>query len=428
MRLDGGTLWPAPVTLDIPVAFAHASRVGETLALREPEGLMLAALQVGEIWESDGKFYVAGKLEGVRPPVHHDFRALRTSPRDMRLDFERLGWRRVVVYQSAQPMTRAIFEETVEVAKTLDAGLLLQVLAGPDEGQMDAFALIRSYQAMLPRYRRNSVKLAVLPLARRTDPLRDTILRAIVARNYGCSHILMPPEEAELLRNYAADLGIEAIAMRSSVSKLPPDRQKEEMFPEVAREVERSFPPRERQGVTIFFTGLSGAGKSTIANILRVKLLERGGRQVTLLDGDLVRKNLSSELGFSPEHRDVNIRRIGYVASEITKNGGIAICAPIAPYRRVRREVREMIAPRGSFILVYLATPIETCEGRDVKGLYAKARAGLIGNFTGVSDPYEAPEDAEITINTSELSAEESAERILQYLQTEGYLAGENKV
>jgi sulfate adenylyltransferase len=176
--------------------------------------------------------------------------------------------------------------------------------------------------------------------------------------------------------------------------------------------------------VTVFFTGLSGAGKSTIAQALMVKLLEMGGRPVTLLDGDLVRKNLSSELGFSKEHRDINIRRIGWVASEITKNGGIAICAPIAPYEHVRQEVREMIEPMGGFILVHIATPIDVCESRDRKGLYAKARAGLIESFTGVSDPYEDPSRAEVVIDTTEVSPEEAAQQVLLHLEKEGYVGG----
>jgi sulfate adenylyltransferase len=193
-------------------------------------------------------------------------------------------------------------------------------------------------------------------------------------------------------------------------------------YPEVVRELRRSFPPRHKQGFTVFFTGLSGSGKSTIANILLTKFLEMGGRPVTILDGDLVRKNLSSELGFSKEHRDINIRRIGYVASEITKNGGIAICAPIAPYDSVRTQVRQMIEPYGGFILVHIATPIETCEQRDRKGLYAKARAGIVKEFTGVSDPYEAPTNAEVVINTAELSAEEAAQEIILHLEQQGFV------
>jgi sulfate adenylyltransferase len=193
-------------------------------------------------------------------------------------------------------------------------------------------------------------------------------------------------------------------------------------FPEVARELEDRHPPRRYQGFTVFFTGLSGSGKSTIANALMVKFLEMGTRPVTLLDGDLVRKHLSSELGFSREHRDINIRRIGFVASEITKNGGIAICAPIAPYDSVRKEVRSMIESAGGFALVYLATSLEICESRDRKGLYAKARAGLLNEFTGISDPYEVPQDADIMIDTERITPEQAAQQIILHLQKEGYV------
>ena len=193
-------------------------------------------------------------------------------------------------------------------------------------------------------------------------------------------------------------------------------------FPDVATQLRRRHPPRYRQGFTVFFTGLSGSGKSTVANALLVKLLEIGGRPVTLLDGDIVRKNLSSELGFTKEHRDLNIRRIGYVASEITKNGGIAICAPIAPYDAVRREVREMIEPLGGFTLAFTETPLSVCEQRDRKGLYAKARAGIIKEFTGISDPYEEPQDADVVVPTTELSPEQAAQKILLHLEREGYI------
>ncbi|MCH8992166.1 MAG: adenylyl-sulfate kinase, partial [Acidobacteria bacterium] len=196
-------------------------------------------------------------------------------------------------------------------------------------------------------------------------------------------------------------------------------------FPTVAEELKRSHPPRHLQGFTLLFTGLSGSGKSTIANVLLVKLLEMGGRPVTLLDGDLVRKNLSSELGFSREHRDINIRRIGYVASEITKNGGIAICAPIAPYDNIRKENRALISPRGGYILVHISTPIEVCEQRDRKGLYAKARAGIIKEFTGISDPYEEPEDADVVIDTTDVTPEEAAHQIILHLEKEGFIGAQ---
>jgi sulfate adenylyltransferase len=193
-------------------------------------------------------------------------------------------------------------------------------------------------------------------------------------------------------------------------------------FPQVGDELRRTHPPRARQGFTVFFTGLSGSGKSTVANVLLVKLLEMGGRPVTLLDGDLVRKHLSSELGFSKEHRDLNIQRIGYVASEITKNGGIAICAPIAPYDEVRKRVRAMIEPLGGFTLVHVATPLEVCEARDRKGLYAKARQGIIKEFTGISDPYEVPEDADLVLDTTDITPENAAHRVILHLEHEGYI------
>ena len=194
-------------------------------------------------------------------------------------------------------------------------------------------------------------------------------------------------------------------------------------YPEIIAELRMRFPARSRQGLTLFFTGLSGAGKSTIAKAVLAKLLELGGRPVTLLDGDLVRKNLSSELGFSKEHRNLNIRRIGYVASEITKNGGIAICAPIAPYAEIRREVRQMINQYGGFIEVHVATSLEVCEGRDRKGLYAKARAGVIKEFTGISDPYEAPVNPELRIDTQGLSIDEAAQQVFLYLEQQGYIS-----
>ena len=196
-------------------------------------------------------------------------------------------------------------------------------------------------------------------------------------------------------------------------------------FSAVADELRRSHPPRHHQGFTVLFTGLSGSGKSTIANVLLVKLLEMGGRSVTLLDGDVVRKNLSSELGFSRAHRDINIKRIGYVASEITKNGGIALCAPIAPYDAVRKDVRAMIEPLGGFILVHVATPLEVCEQRDRKGLYAKARAGIVKEFTGISDPYEEPADADLVIDATDVTAEEAAQQIILHLEREGYVGAD---
>jgi sulfate adenylyltransferase len=300
---------------------------------------------------------------------------------------------------------------------------------------------------------------------------REAIWHALIRKNCGCSHMIIGRDHAgpgkdtdgqafygpyaaqELFQKYQPEIGVTMMPFHNMVyvedqaKYLPEDEVPRDArvlnisgtqlrqrlnegrlipdwftYREVIQELRRSFPPRNQQGFTIFFTGLSGAGKSTIANVLVIKLLEIGGRPVTLFDGDLVRKHLSSELGFSREHRDLNIRRIGYVASEITKNRGIAICAPIAPYDSTRKEVRAMIAPLGGFIMVHLSTPVEVCEERDRKGLYAKARAGIIKEFTGVSDPYEEPTDADITINTAELAPDEAAQEIILHLESEGFI------
>jgi sulfate adenylyltransferase len=257
-----------------------------------------------------------------------------------------------------------------------------------------------------------------------------------VARNCGATHLFLDPSFAPAPAAEFAKVGVEPApwraAAKSDLSEAGVRWLLEEgrslpdgyTFPEVERELRHHHPPKQKHGFTVFFTGLSGSGKSTIANVLLARLLERGDRYVTLLDGDLVRKHLSSELGFSREHRDLNIRRIGFVASEITKHGGVAICSPIAPYEQVRREVREMIEAVGGFVLVHVATPIEVCERRDRKGLYAKARAGLIQSFTGISDPYEPPPRAEVVLDTTSLKPEESADRILAHLESKGYLKG----
>jgi len=274
-------------------------------------------------------------------------------------------------------------------------------------------------------------RLALIPLATRVAGTREAIWSAVVRKNYGCTHLIIDDalkSVEEICRLTQRDVGVEMIRCNMpdndvNARLLLGDQSAESStFSTVADELRRAYPPRSSRGFTIFFTGLSGAGKSTIAKILLAKFLELGGRAVTLLDGDIVRKHLSSELGFSREHRDINIRRIGYVASEITKHGGIAICAPIAPYDRVRKEVRALTDGVGGFVLVYVATPLEVCEERDRKGLYAKARMGLIQHFTGISDPYEPPEDAELVLNTIGLTPDEAAQTVMTYLEKEGYI------
>jgi sulfate adenylyltransferase len=369
-------------------------------------------------------------------------------------------------------MHRAHHELTLRAATEAGASLLIHPVVGLTKpGDVDHYARVRCYEALLPRYPQHTVKLALLPLAMRMAGPREALWHAIIRKNHGCTHLIVgrdhagpgsdtagrpfygPYDAQELVRAHEAELGVAMVPFRNMVyvedhdSFMPDDevpagsrvlnlsgtelrRRLSEgrdiphwfTFPEIATELQRSHPPRHRQGFTIFFTGLSGAGKSTVANVLLSRFLEMGGRPVTLLDGDIVRRNLSSELGFSQRDRDINIRRIGFVASEITKNGGIALCAPIAPYDAVRKDVRAMVGAAGGFVLVHVDAPLEVCEGRDRKGLYAKARAGLIPEFTGISDPYEPPADAEVTLRTAELTPEESAQQVILHLEREGYV------
>jgi len=500
MRLANGPLWTIPVTLDLPEAVASALGPGASLALRDAEGVMLAVLQVEEIWKADRlaeaeavfgttsrehpgvaalldrshPWLVGGRIEALQRPAHYDFRFLRLTPAELRAEFARLGWARIVAFQTRNPMHRAHQELTVRAAEAADAKLLVHPVVGLTKpGDVDHYTRVRCYQAILESYPPGLARLSLLPLAMRMAGPREAVWHATIRKNYGCSHFIVGRDHAgpgqdssgkpfydpyaaqDLLRRHQDELGVEMVPFRNMVYVEELDRYFPEdevpqgakvlnlsgtqlrrslmtggeipawfTYPAVVSELRRTHPPRSRQGFTVFFTGLSGSGKSTIANVLWVRLLERGGRTVTLLDGDLVRKMLSSELGFSKEHRDLNIRRIGYVASEIAKHGGVAICAPIAPYDAVRREVRAMGEGGGGFVLVHVATPLEICEQRDRKGLYAKARAGLIQQFTGVSDPYEVPTDAEILIDTERLSAGQAADEILRYLEAQGYLGG----
>jgi len=498
MHLASGLVWPMPITLDVTEEFAKKLEAGSKVALRDPEGVMLAVLNVEEVWQPDRKdeaksvfgttspvhpgvdyvlnkshaWYVGGSLEGLQLPTHYDFRILRLTPAELRAEFARMGWRRVVAFQTRNPMHRAHVELTFRAAKTVEANLLLHPSVGMTKpGDVDYFTRVRCYQLLLSKYPPGTVKLSMLPLAMRMGGPREAIWHALIRKNHGVTHFIVgrdhagpgkdsdgqpfygPYEAQELFKKHEPEIGVTMVPFSMMVylegeDRYVPDNEvpkgarvlnisgtelRERLnegrdipswftYPEVVRELRRSFPPRHKQGVTIFFTGLSGSGKSTIANVLLTKFLETGGRPVTILDGDIVRKHLSSELGFSKEHRDINIRRIGFVASEITKNGGIAICAPIAPYDAVRKQVRHMIEPYGGFILVHVATPLETCEARDRKGLYAKARAGIVKEFTGISDPYEVPPDAEVVINTAELSAEEAAQEIILHLEREGFI------
>ena len=498
MRLTSGVLWPIPVTLDVTEAFAADLEPGHHIALRDAEGVLIATMEVTDIWQPDklseaqrvfgtvddshpgvqhlvhsaGSHYLGGRLRGVEPPTFYDFKLLRDTPAELRGRFRKLGWRKVVAFQTRNPLHRAHQELTFRAAREAEANLLIQPVVGMTKsGDIDHFTRVRCYEHVLEQYPEQTTTLSLLNLAMRMAGPREALWHGIIRKNYGCTHFIVgrdhagpgndrdgnpfygPYEAQDLFRKHEEELDISLVPFRNMVyvenkaEYLPEDqvepgdtvltlsgtefrrRLREGLdipewfsYPSVVAELRRGHPPRHQQGITIFFTGLSGSGKSTIANALMIKLLEDGSRPVTLLDGDIVRKHLSSELTFSREHRDLNILRIGFVASEITKNRGIAICAPIAPYTATRRQVRDMIAPLGGFFEVHVATPIEVCEQRDRKGLYAKARAGLIQGFTGIDDPYEAPESPEIVIDTAELSPDLAAHRILITLERHGYL------
>lgn len=498
MRLSDGTLWPIPITLNVTAALAETLGEGQPLALRDGEGVLLAVLEVGDVWEPDlqeeaekvfgttnqehpgvdqllnqtPRTCIGGRLEGVQLPVHYDFKHDRHTPRALREEFTRRGWRKVAGFHTRSPMHKAQVALTQKAAKEAGANLLIHpVVRMTQSGDLDHYTRVRCYDAVLPHYPQFTAKLSLLDMAMRLAGPREALWHAIIRKNYGCSHFIVGQDHAgpgsdaagkpfyglyeaqEVALAHQEELGVSILPVRMVVyvkerdefltvdeipegvttwsisqtelkARLDDGREIPDWFtfPEVTRELRRRHPPRSKKGFTVFFTGLSGSGKSTVANVLRTKLLEAGGRSVTLLDGDIVRKNLSSELGFSKEHRDLNIKRIGFVASEITKGGGIALCAPIAPYAHIRRYNRELISQYGGYILVHVSTPIEVCEARDRKGLYAKARAGIIKEFTGVSDPYEVPIDADVTLDTSDITPEEAAQQVYLYLEKEGYV------
>jgi sulfate adenylyltransferase len=498
MRLADGTLWPIPITLDVSDAFAETVNIGEKLALRDAEGVVLGILTLESKWTPDkaaeavavfgaddkahpavnylhtkaGNVYLGGTITGLELPAHYDFGHLRLTPAKLRAYFQERGWTRVVAFQTRNPMHRAHVELTIRAAKTAEANLLIHPVVGMTKpGDVDHYSRVRCYEHVLRTYPEQTAMLSLLPIAMRMGGPREALWHCIIRKNYGCTHFIVGRDHAgpgnnsqgkpfydpyaaqTLVKQHAAEIGMEIELFQEMLylenkseyvpaDELQPDdkalaisgtefRRRLEQgldipewfsYPAVIQELRRTYPPKYKQGFCVFFTGLSGSGKSTLANALMAKLLEQGGRSLTLLDGDLVRKNLSSELGFSKEHRDLNVRRIGYVAQEIAKAGGIAICAPIAPYAQTRNDIRASFAGNSGFIEIHVATPIETCESRDRKGLYAKARAGILKGFTGIDDPYEAPTTPELVIDTATCSREEAAQRIILKLQSMGYL------
>ena len=499
MRLTDGTLWPMPITLDVSEDFAASVEVGQDIALRDQEGVILAILSVTDQWHpnksreaekvfgaddeahpavnylhnSAGPVYLGGPITGIQQPVHYDFKMRRDTPNELRAYFRKLGWRRVVAFQTRNPLHRAHQELTFRAAREAQANLLIHPVVGLTKpGDVDHFTRVRCYEAVLDKYPAATTTMSLLNLAMRMAGPREAVWHGLIRRNHGCTHMIVgrdhagpgknsagedfygPYDAQDLFREHQDEIGIEMVDFKHMVyvqeraQYEPADevtggstvlnisgtelrrRLREGLdipewfsFPEVVEQLRLRYPPRSQQGFTVFFTGLSGSGKSTIANALMVKLMEMGGRPVTLLDGDIVRKNLSSELGFSKEHRDLNIRRIGFVASEITKNGGIAICAPIAPYATTRRAVREDIEAFGAFVEIHVATSLEECERRDRKGLYKLAREGKIKEFTGISDPYDIPPDPELRLDTENVEVDHCAHQVLLKLEQMGLVA-----
>ncbi|MBL4660599.1 MAG: bifunctional sulfate adenylyltransferase/adenylylsulfate kinase [Alcanivoracaceae bacterium] len=417
-------------------------------------------------------YYIGGEIEGLQLPVHYDYRKHRHTPVELREKFKRLTWDKVVAFQTRNPMHRAHQELTFRAAKNVQANLLIHPVVGMTKpGDIDHFTRVKCYEELLKKFPDRTTTLSLLPLAMRMGGPREALWHALIRKNFGCSHLIVGRDHAgpgddsndkpfygayeaqELLQKYEDEIGIKMVAFEMMVYSsdraeyVPVSEVKEGenilnisgtelrrrlqegldipswfSYPEVVKILQKSHPPRNKQGFTIFFTGLSGSGKSTIANALMVNLMEMIERPISLLDGDIVRKNLSSELGFSREHRNLNVLRIGYVASEITKNGGIAICAPIAPYLETRNLVRQEIEPLGGFLEIHVATSVEVCETRDRKGLYAKARAGIIKEFTGISDPYESPVNPEVIIDTEYCKPAEAAQKIILKLEAMGLI------
>ena len=493
MRLYGGELFPIPIVLDVNEKFAQNLNLNDKIILCNGEGFHIAELTIESVWkpdflkeadsiyntrdsnhpgvnylfESSNKIYVGGKIKRINMPVHFDFQNYRLGPEDVKNKIKKMGWDKVIAFQTRNPMHRAHVEMTMRSMSKLDAKLLLHPVVGvTNVGDIDYYTRVRCYEHVIKRYPSNSVYFALLPLAMRMGGPREALLHSIIRKNYGCSHIIIgrdhagpglsnngdpfygPYEAQNIVKKFEREIGIKMIPFQFMVY-VPKEDSYIELeslnskvkyetlsgtelrnlldrgekipkwfsYPEVTAELVKSRPPKHKRGFTIFFTGLSGSGKSTLAKVLLTKLRQNSNKVMTLLDGDVVRTHLSSELGFSKEHRSLNVRRIGFVAAEITKHGGVAICAPIAPYQADRKFNRNLISQQGGYIEIYVSTSLEKCEERDSKGLYMLARQGKIKKFTGISDPYEIPKQPDIVINSDGSKTPEFLiKKIIRYL------------
>ena len=429
---------------------------------------------VAELLDRTKPVALGGRVRGIQHPAHYDFGELRDTPRSLRDWFAANGWSRIVAFQTRNPMHRAHRELTLRAAQQVGAKLLIQPSVGRTKpGDVDHYTRVRCIRALLPHYPADSVKLSLLPLAMRMGGPREALWHAIIRKNYGASHFIVgrdhagpgkdsngqpfygPFDAQTLLEQHQDELGIRIVPFPAMVyaanrdsylpsSEVAADDDVRDIsgtqlrqhlhegseipswfsFPDVVKILRERHPVHAPRGFALFFTGLSGAGKSTIAQAVIAQLLEHTSRPVTVLDGDEVRKHLSRGLGFSREDRSANVTRIGYVASEIVRHGGIAVCAPIAPYADARAESRALVEAHGDFVEIHVATTLEVCEARDRKGLYAQARAGKITQFTGISDPYEAPEQPELRIDGNAAEPAVLARQVLALLRNKGLIEG----
>ncbi|EEA19565.1 Sulfate adenylyltransferase [Talaromyces marneffei ATCC 18224] len=499
-RLADGNLFSMPITLDASGETIKdlGLKAGSRVTLRDfRDDRNLAILTIDDIYRPDKtkeaqlvfggdeehpaivylntkvqEFYIGGKVEAVNKLAHYDYVALRYSPAELRTHFDKLGWTRVVAFQTRNPMHRAHRELTVRAARARQANVLIHPVVGLTKpGDIDHFTRVRVYQALLPRYPNGMAVLGLLPLAMRMGGPREAIWHAIIRKNHGATHFIVgrdhagpgknskgvefygPYDAQHAVEKYRAELGIEVVEFQQ-VTYLPDTDEYKPVnevpagvktldisgtelrrrlrsgahipewfsYPEVIKVLRESNPPRNAQGFTIFLTGYQNSGKDAIARALQVTLNQQGGRSVSLLLGETVRHELSSELGFSREDRDKNIQRIAFVAAELTKAGAAVIAAPIAPYEASRKAARDTISAVGTFILVHVATPLEYCEKTDKRGIYEKARRGEIKGFTGVDDPYEAPVKADLVVDVEKQTVRSIVHEIVLILESQGFL------
>ncbi len=452
-RLADGTGWPVPVTLEVPAELAAkldpANPLRRVLVLTDPEGAPLAAIDAVEAWPTrSGTTLVAGRVRRMGDGGAGPFQRLRRGPQEVQ---ESLPAGRVLGVIADRPLHRPQLAQIAHTSRTLQSHLVVLIpVAGSTPDGLAPQALVRSVLAA--RDRLPPATFVAVPLASHDDEIRDALLRARVAAAYGVTHLLAGGQtpisgggpRVVVPRDLAYDTrdgqwrGQDDIPPRYRRLALTTEEIDDLLDqggalpewhtpPAVAQELTRSRPARRLRGVVVFFTGLSGSGKSTIARGVADTLLETGERMITLLDGDVVRRELSAGLGFDKADRDTNVRRIGWVAAEVARHGGMALCAPIAPYAAARAAARQMAAEVGAgFVLVWVSTPIEVCERRDRKGLYARARAGQLPGMTGVDDPYEPPEDADLVLDASTMPVPAAVDRVLSHLAGEGWIDAHN--